>query len=359
MLKRLLGCLALTGLSLAAVAPAHAAAELPTYVGGRAVVHAAEAGRTYTYAWPGVYFESRFSGATVEVRVDDDQNDLNVYVDGVRKLTLRRPGRLSVSLGDLGPGDHLVRLEKLSETQSATGTFLGFFAPSQAEALAAPTYRRRIEFIGDSYTVGYGDTSRGQTCTTDDVRETTDTSRAFASLTAKHFGAAYRILASSGYGMVRNYADKEPGVTLPVLYRYALFDGRTPAEDDGWTPDVVVIGLGTNDFSTPLSQASAWKTRDDLRRAFQARYVAFVRELHAKWPKTHFILMASTNFDHEVLTAVEATAAELKRTGAEDLEVLAVSNLDYQGCHAHPSLEDENLLSKMLSDRISRLAGFE
>jgi lysophospholipase L1-like esterase len=313
---------------------------------------------SYTYQWPGVYFEGRFAGDSVDVKVDDDQNNLYVWVDGVHKLTLTKPGRTTVALENLGAGAHVVRLEKSSETQSTTGKFEGFYVPSQADALPPLRHDRRIEFIGDSYTVGYGDTSRGQTCTVDDVAETTDTSRAFAPAVAKHFDAAYRINAFSGRGIVRNYNGIVPGEPLPVMYRYTLFDKSVQANDDGWTPDAIVIGLGTNDFSTPLNPGEKWASREDLRADYINSYTVFINSLHEKWPSAHIILMASTANGNEIADGMTAAAGRARSDGIADLETIVFSGLDWQACHGHPSLKDHVMLSRMLIDRISVLPKF-
>lgn len=341
-----------------AQAPASSNVQLETYVGGRVVTHVAGGQTSYTYAWPGVYFEAQFTGDAVDVKIDDSQNNLYLYIDGVHKLTLTKPQHATVALKDLGEGRHVVRLEKVTETQSSTGTFDGFYVASADKALPAPRYERRIEFIGDSFTVGYGNTSRGRECTVEDVGATTNTSEAFAPAAAKHFGAAYRIHAYSGKGVVRNYANVDYGNPLPVLYQYALFDKSAPAPEDGWSPDVIVVGLGTNDFSTPLAKDEPWKTREELRADFIDKYAGFVKSLHAKQPSAHFILMASTNMENEIINAVNGVAARLKSEGVNDLEVIAFSNLDWQACHWHPSLKDDVTLSKLLIDRIALLPKF-
>jgi hypothetical protein len=365
-MKHLIACLALA----ATMAAASAETELTPYVGGRVVARVtADTGfhlfsapddrTSWTYQWPGVYFEARFQGDAVDLKVDDGQNNLYVFVDGAHKLTLTRPGRTTISLKDLGPGAHTVRLEKASETQSTVAAFDGFFVADSDDALPPPRYDRAIEFVGDSYTVGYGDTSRGQVCTVDDVRDTTDTSLAFAPAVAKHFGAAYRIDASSGYGVVRNYGGKEPGNTLPVLYRYTLFDKSVPADDSGWSPGVVVVGLGTNDFSTALGPDEQWATREALRDDFVRSYAAFVQSLRAKYPAARIILMASTGtYANEIIDAVNATGEMLKQEGVVDVEVLPFGGLDYQSCHGHPSLKDEAILENLLIGRISQVPGF-
>ncbi len=370
---------------LVAAMPAMAGgAALDVYVGGRTVRQAAVAAApaesatwlerlfampspspvpsvgadAYTYAWPGVYFEANFTGDEVDVKVDDDRNALYLFVDGGHKLTLTKPGKTTMALKNLGAGRHTVRLEKISETQSSTGTFDGFFVPSADQALPAPRYAKAIEFIGDSYTVGYGNASRGRNCTAADVAETTDTSRAFAPKVAKHFGAAYRIAANSGHGIVRNYANFDPGKTLPWLYGYALFDGASPADDGGWKPDAIVIYLGTNDFSTPLGATEPWATREDLRADFVKTYAAFVRRLHESQPQAHFLLLATVTAEGELSDAVNRVAEGLKAGGFADFEIVPVGGIEFSACHAHPSLKDEGVLAQLVIDRLAKLPGF-
>jgi lysophospholipase L1-like esterase len=331
---------------------------LELYICGRVVAQTQSGATAYRYAWPGVYFEANFSGDAVDVKVDDALDNLYLYVDGAHKLTLTRPGKTTVSLKDLGPGAHSVRLEKASETQSSSGIFGGFYVTAPSQALPAPHYDRRIEFIGDSFTVGYGNTSRGQVCTVTDVDETTDTSRAFAPATAKYFGASYRIHAFSGRGIVRNYNGIMPGETLPVLYQFSLFDKSAGVAQDGWSPDVLVIGLGTNDFSTPLHDGEPWATRDALRADFVKNYVAFVLNLHEEYPAAHIVLMASDRGENEIANGVTATAEALKTGGIGDIETIIFTGLDFAACHGHPSLRDDVLLTKMLTDRISLLPKF-
>lgn len=348
------------------------AAELPVTVGGRVVTASAvAAGQTgdqkqigndqapvhYTYAWPGVYFTARFTGDQVSVHTDDDQNKLDLLIDGQQKLILTKPGKTTVTLDHLGPGAHTIRLEKTTETQASSGSFDGFTVPDAANVLPAPTYEHRIEFIGDSYTVGYGADSQGQMCTREEIAETTDTSHAFGPLTAKYFHAAYRINAYSGEGIARNYDGSRPKKTLPYFYKYALYDDATEANDDGWTPEVVVIGLGTNDFSTPLTPGEKWDSRVALGTNFINRYVKFVKHLHKKWPKAHFILMADKDGTGE---RIDNTRPVYKKLKEDDIpvELLPFGGLTYRACDGHPSAADHITLSKLLISRISLLPGF-
>jgi hypothetical protein len=119
-----------------------------------------------------------------------------------------------------------------------------------------------------------------------------------------------------------------------------------------------VIGLGTNDFSTELHAGEAWATRDALRTDFAKSYAGFIAMLHGKYPAAHFILMASDLANHEIANGATAAADLAKAQGVSDIEVILFTGLDYQACHAHPSLKDDLQLTRMLTDRLSLLPEF-
>lgn len=323
---------------IASCEPSNTAREpLDVHVGGRAVV-AADNPLRHTYNWPGVYFEARFSGPSVTVEIDDDQNILKLLVDGETQLVFPRAGRRSVTLQDLGDGEHTIRLEKLTETQGPTGDFLGFFVPDIDAVLPPPQYDRLIEFIGDSNTVGYGNTSTGRECTDEQISDTTNTSLAFAPLVARHFDADYRIIASSGYGMVRNYANGSPGKTMPVLHERALHDDPNSAVVNEQSPDDIVIALGSNDFSTPLGEDEAWEDDDKLREDFRDTYVRFIERLRHQHASARFVLVALPDFAADV----EAVRDTLIARGIDQIIIARLSalGLDRLGCDYHLSVSD-------------------
>ncbi|MFT4091454.1 MAG: GDSL-type esterase/lipase family protein [Asticcacaulis sp.] len=304
------------------------------------------------YQWPGVYFETRFHGSQIELALDDDTNILLVYVDDEPPIKLIKPGKQGYVIRDLAYGPHRLRIEKITESQGNTARFGGFFAKNGYAEDIKPL-SRQIEFIGDSFTVGYGNTSTTQTCTEAEVWQTTDTSQAFGPLTAKAFNADYQINAFSGRGIVRNY-DSFKGPTLPELYSYALFDGQTVYNNPDWQPQIIVIGLGTNDFSTPVKPDDKWADTEALHADYRRGYVAFVKDLRARNPNAHFILMSSDRFDGSLRDNVRQVADTLRAEGETRLDTLFFDGLDYGGCHYHPSLNDHMKINTLLTDYFSR-----
>jgi lysophospholipase L1-like esterase len=330
-------------LALAAVTMAPQETPLPVHVGGR-VIRDRE-GR-FGFGWPGVYFEGRFRGSAVRVRFEAPAEHMRLLIDGEEKLVFRRADRVDLLLDRLPQGEHSIRLEKLTESQQGGGRFLGFLAPAGVRPLPPVPRARQIEFIGDSYTVGYGNTSPTRQCTKREVHDTTDTQQAFGALVGRHFDADYRINAFSGFGIVRNYNGAQPGLNLPTIYQRLKPDdpAQLDAADPGWRPQLVVINLGTNDFSTALNPGEPWRDRRQLEAAYRTAYADFVRRLHARQPQARFILMGSDAF----FPQVEQVAATLSAGLPGRVTTVRFEGLDLGACDWHPSLADNRRLAALL-----------
>lgn len=316
---------------VAALMLAPAEMSVPLHAGGRVTAD----GR---FGWPGVYFEGRFKGTAVTVSVEAGTDHLAILIDGVERAVLEKPGKVQRRFDGLAEGEHIIRVEKLTETQSGYSRMMG--VTTNGTPLAPPVHARRIEFIGDSHSVGYGDTATVRDCTPQRVHDTTNTQLAFGPLVAKKWDADYRIIAFSGRGVVRNYAGGNPGETLPVLYPRAIPGEAAPAVQDGWKPQLIVINLGTNDFSTPVHAGEAWKNDAAVHSDYRVKYVAFVRALQAANPGARFLLMGAPAF----IADVRAVATE---TGATPV---AVPQLEFTGCHFHPSLKDQQRMADLVEE---------
>lgn len=332
-----------------AIAPSLWAADvqqLPAHVGGRVLESmAADGSKAYEYSWPAVYFETAFNGDSLSLKFDDDQNNFQLIVDGAAPVAINKPGKQDYQVPNLSAGKHTVRLEKISETQSNSGRFLGFYSDDKPAKL--PARKRQIEFIGDSYTVGYGNVSSSRECNDAQLFSTTNSQLAFGPLTAKHFNADYQINASSGFGIVRNYNGHSPEKSLIGLYPFTLHANNFVYNSD-WQPQAIVIGLGTNDFSTPLNANERWKTREELQQDYIHKYTEFVKSLQRKNPKAEFVLMASDHVNGEIANQVAKVLENLKASGMKRVDFIKFSGLDLQGCHWHPSAKDDQLLADLI-----------
>lgn len=350
--RRALGAVAaMFGLAAALAAPAAAfaaepaaVAPLPVNAPGRV---AREADGSLRFGWPGAYFEGRFQGSAIEVALETDSDFMRVLVDGREMAQLRRPGRAWLTLAGLSPGEHVVRLEKQTESQAGGGRFIGFY-PLGGKALPPPRRARRIEFIGDSHTVGYGDTSAGRSCPGDLVHDTTDSQKAFGPVLARRLDADYRLVAYSGFGIVRNYNGGSPGLSLPAIYERATPGEAAPARADDWRPQIIVINLGTNDFSTPVRAGEPWADQAALRTAYRDGYLAFVRRLIQRQPQAKFVLVGSDPF----YDLVQQVADQLR--GEAGVVTTRYGTLALEGCDYHPSLADHEAIAALVERAIAQ-----
>ncbi len=302
------------------------------------------------HQWPGLYFESGFTGRTLDLSFDDTYNRFRLIIDGQPYAVIDKPGRAFHVTG-LKPGKHTARLEKMTESQDAVAEFGDFSAPG-GKVWPLPARARQIEFIGDSGVVGYGDMWDTRDCTDEEHRVRTDVHAAWGPLTAKHFDADYEVNAFSGFGVVRAYGGLYPKAPpLPELYRYALFDEpRPPVDDPDWHPQIIVIELGGNDFSAPVKPGEKWATEDALKADFEASYIAFVKRLQAKTPGA-FVLLAEVQ-GPEVRDEVEKVAARLKADGDDRVDTFHVDGFELKGCDWHFDAADHRKISRVLVDYI-------
>jgi lysophospholipase L1-like esterase len=312
-------------------------------------------GDTVQYSWPGIYFEGRFRGTGVGIVLNDSAADYEVQIDGAGVATLVKPGKTTRWVNGLSNAEHTVRLVKRNDSPWSTSEFGGFVAAPGGAILTRPAARsRQVEFIGDSLTVGYGNMSTGRDCTGDQVARTTNTDLSYGALTARRLSADYQINAISGKGMVRNYNGGDPGTDYRTVYDRALLNVRGDVWNPGtWRPQLVVVYLGTNDFSTAVNPGEPW-TADSLVTAYRTAYGDFLQKLRTRYgAKTTIVAVGAGSFANHVQQVVQ------QRNAASDSRVrywlLDSSGLDSNGCHFHFSAHDDRLIADRLGAFIGSL----
>ncbi|MTV39527.1 GDSL family lipase [Duganella radicis] len=318
---------------------------LPASIAGRVLKDPAKG---YQYQWPGIYFDAAFEGKQVYFNVGPGNVILRVLVDSVEKAKLVKPAAGWYQVDGLNNTAHTIRVEVISESQAGPNIFGGFALDNSGKVLPLSRRARQIEFIGDSHTVSYGNTSASRDCSEEQVWATTDTSQGFGAITARHYGADYRVQAISGRGVVRNY-NGFAADTLPAAYPYILFNKADRDTSPDWRPQLIVIALGTNDFSTPLNPGEKWKTREALQADYVTGYVDFVRSLRAGNPDAYFILWATDGANGEIQAEVGKVVAKLKAGGEDRVHFMPVNKLTFGGCHWHPSVADDRTIANGLT----------
>jgi lysophospholipase L1-like esterase len=297
------------------------------------------------FAWSSSGVVARFRGTRLDARLHDSGygNFFEVVVDGRARTALATSSKqeLYTVADGLSDGEHELLLSKRTEAKVGEVQFLGFVAPNGTSLLAPPPApQRRIEFIGDSITAGYGNEGANEHC-----RFSPQTENAYvtyAARTARALGADFATVAWSGKtidGMSELY-----GRALPERAD-SSWDARA------WVPQVVVINLGTNDV-----------TRGDQQGPFVASYRKLVQRVRAQYPGALIVCAVGPMLTdiyppgaHTLTRArayVRAAVEAEKRAGDEKVVYLEFPVQDASngyGCDYHPSAKTHALMAERLT----------
>ena len=292
--------------------------------------------------WAGCRVRLDFDGPQLALRFTDGagQNFFNAEVDGVNTVLGVPEGpdrRVPVPVPP-GPGRHHLLLFKRSEAATGGVRFLGAELAGGAHAWAPspPAYRLRMEFVGDSITVG--------ACNEDAAADQWDDFRthnhalSYAHLASQALRADHRALAVSGMGVATGWVEMKAGQIWDRLYPRP---DSPPANLAGWQPDVVLVMLGENDDS--FSHARG--------RPFPAGYapglVTLAKSIRTAYPRAHLVLLRGGMFGG----ARSAPLREAWTAAVGELEAAdpAVSHFIFtHWSSTHPRVSDDRAMADEL-----------
>lgn len=238
--------------------------------------------------WSGSRLSLDFEGGTLAVvfGAGTGQTFFNVTVDDRTEIVSGSDRRWSWP-HPLGPGRHRLEIFKRSEADAGQVEFGGveLAQGAQAWAPAPPAYRFKMEFLGDSITVG-ANNEDGAVDQWED-RRTHNHALSYGYLTAQVLGADHRAMAVSGMGLCEGYVPMKAGEVWDKIYPRA---DAPRADLAAWQPDVVCINLGENDDSFPRNNQRPFPA------GFTAAYVALVRAVRAAYPEAQIVLLRGGMF---------------------------------------------------------------
>lgn len=257
-----------------------------------------------------------------------------------------------------------ISIIKLSETAMSV---CGIGSIEVEGSAVSPTAlsNKKIEIIGDSITCGYGidDPDKDHHFST----ETEDVTKSYSYLTASALGADYSMVSISGYGIISGYSgdgEKHPEQTIPQYYdklgfSYTSFSSGKKIADIEWdfekfTPDIIVINLGTNDDS--YCGTNAEKQTD-----YKDNYVEFLKTVREKNPNAHILCTLGIMGDRlfkTVETAVEEYSAQSGDTNISTMKFDVQQAADGYSADWHPSQVTQQKAAEKLTTHIEELMGW-
>ena len=313
------------------------------------------------FAWPGSAIVTRFYGTTLTLTLDDGgQNQLDVTVDGAAQplLTLKSGMNDYTIASGLPFAHHDVVIARRTESFFGPTTYLGFTTPD-GFLESTPLPGGWIEMIGDSITCGYGVLGAGPSCSFS--ADTEAETHAWGQLAATQLHAWNTAIAYSGKGVYRNNGGDTTD-PMPVLFERTLADtdGSTWTFS-GYTPDVVVVDLGTNDFA-----------QGDPGQPYVTAFEQFLARIRSAYPSAWILVaqspMLSDSFPQgamlRTINAQDLATVVANRTNSGDakvayLDVAEQDPNDGYGCDYHPNETTQAKMAAVLVAKIREVTGWQ
>lgn len=244
-----------------------------------------------TFSFPGTSIKAKFQGTSIKMILKDyatgtaqTTNYFNIIIDNNAPIKLRTNNVDTIYSLANALTDTIHSIEIFKRTESSVGKcdFRGFVLDNN-KALITPSDRpkTRIEFIGDSYTCGYGnEVSIPQTGNPNTGFNSINENNynAWGAIASRTLKAEYVCTAYSGRGLYRNNTSTTTGL-IPQFYTQTIADQNTPTWDhNSFIPNILVLHLGTNDFFP----VSVGKPIDSV--SFVSAYINFVNKLRGFYP---------------------------------------------------------------------------
>ena len=292
--------------------------------------------------WQASRISLDFEGDALGLLFDDVKGQcfFNAEVDGSNTIVEIREGKpvTPATLAGFGPGRHHLVLFKRSEADAGTVRFRGvaLAAGEKAWAPPAPVYPLRMEFFGDSITVGAcnedGDTDQW------DNRHTHNAALSYAALTATAFSADYRNIAVSGMGIATGWVAPKAGEVWDRIYPNPA---SRRADLTQWVPQVVFVNFGENDDSYPRAHGQPFP------EGYTDGYIAFVHAIRTAYPTAHVVLLRGGMFggaqSEPLRQAWESAITQLEATDP------AISHFVFtHWTQNHPRVADDRTLADEL-----------
>ncbi|MET0263732.1 MAG: SGNH/GDSL hydrolase family protein [Rariglobus sp.] len=211
------------------------------------------------------------SGGSASVKLKDGgKNHWQVVVNGqpTAVLALEAGEQTYAVASNLPVGKHTIELVKRTEANLGATQILGLEIDDSAKLLPTTARPHRIEVIGDSISCGYGNEAANK-----EEKFTPATENAwlaYGAVAARAVNADYVCIAWSGKKLW-------PDNSIVSLYdQVAPSASKAKWDFAQWTPDIVVINLGTNDFNAKENPEEA---------GWVDAYVKFIKRIQSNYPK--------------------------------------------------------------------------
>ena len=207
-------------------------------------------------------------------------------------------------------------------------------------------------------------------------RATENGYEAYGPQLARQLGAQWSIIAHSGQGMVRNLGQEkeliDEGTHMPDEFKMSFFPGggvNTDWDFSTWQPDVLVITLGTNDFSWPQWDQDPGVTYELTETEYVGGYQEFLTFARSVYPQAKIFAVGTflSNATNQFGRANGYICQAVREMSDPDIhcidpgftgETWLKGGADYIGDWTHPTVEGHTLIAEQLALKIKPILGW-
>ncbi len=299
----------------------------------------------------GFSFKGRECHVFVYIPIAGEHNYLQYVLDGVYQKRIRIEGsnKSPLIISATVSGTHIVWIYKTTEAHTGP-VFIEKITGRQIK----PEIKNKtlaIEFIGNSITCGAAADPSETPCGTGMYHDQHNAYYAYGPRVARALHVDFMLSSVSGIGIYRNWNSEGPA--MPKVYEKTDFIDKSERLWDfrKFSPDIVSIALGTNDFSNGDGKKERLPF-DSV--SFVSCYIKFVQLVKSKYAAAQIVLLSSPmlNGDRMIqlqncLTAVKQSVDSMNSTGKR-VALYFFKPMKARGCSGHPNVEDHAILADEL-----------
>lgn len=304
--------------------------------------------------WPGTTLKTRFVGSKLTVDMIGNGDHFDILNNGqlTNKIITNSGGtkQTFVLFESEQPQTVLVEVVKRTENYEAMTKIVSVEHDGYLEG--AWNYQPHILFIGDSISAGFGSESTKRDCTWEEIYSSSNARLAFPYQTGQELDASITQLSFSGLGLIRNWSGNQSyhDLTYYADKASAIYGQKLDFEDK--YPDLIVVEVGTNDFSTDPQPHEPWADIEEVKTAWIDRMVEFVGDLKYRYNNTDVILMPRPAYPYDYIIPATNEAIKMLNSQGQKGIYSHIFASPLEGCIWHPTTQEHKSIAKDLSDFI-------
>jgi lysophospholipase L1-like esterase len=299
------------------------------------------------FMYSGCAIRTHFNGTSVEMVMKDDsmRNMFNVIIDdSLSIITTDKKDSIYLLAANLQDKKHTLEIIRRTEWHGGNTTFMGFRLDKGKRLNLPATKDRKVEFIGDSYTCGYG--IEGKSHEDHFTYQTENNYLTFGAITARDLNAEFLTVCRSGIGVWQGYGGGKD-FTMPKLYDEVIINSNKVWDYKQYVPQLVAIDLGSNDLSVALDSAK-----------FISTYVEFLQRLRNNYPSAKIVCIAGPCSPGDewkkTRSYIHSVVDEYKKTD-NSTYYFEFSTFEPNGSDFHPNLEQHKNMANELAPFLKKL----